>query len=244
MAWSTTRRDDSARRRRDSREILIYAQHLAEDHRVRAAPHGHAARADVLATAAEAGRKFPLLVGLRLGDGRGEGLRAFDGLGGRGLRVDGGCTSRGRPARGVVVDSSTRHVELRVEAGRVKVDRHESGARAGAGGAWDVSRPYARGASMSVLLFGGVGDIARVSQSKPPINYTVATIVSPRHAKTSKLARAGELALKKGKILCLLVSYMPLARLLRPVFSSSSALIRKQGRCERVCTASATQRAH
>ena len=46
--------------------------------------------------------------------------------------------------------SSTRHVELRVEAGRLEIDRRESGARAGAGGAWDVSRPCARGASIHV----------------------------------------------------------------------------------------------
>ena len=64
---------------------VLLLVHLAEDHRVRAAPHGHAARADVAAAGAEAGRKFPLLVGLRLGDGRDEGLRAFYGLGGRGL---------------------------------------------------------------------------------------------------------------------------------------------------------------
>ena len=90
MAWSTTRRDDSARRRR---EIFIYAQHLAEDHRVRAAPHRHATRADVAAARAEAARELAPLVGLRLGDGRDEGLRAFDRLGGGRLRVDGGRTS-------------------------------------------------------------------------------------------------------------------------------------------------------
>ena len=97
MAWSTTRRDDSARRRR---EILIYAQHLAEDHRVRAAPHRHATRADVAAACTEPGRELAPLVGLGRGDGRDEGLRAFYGLGGGGLlRFDAGLVDR--PARGV-----------------------------------------------------------------------------------------------------------------------------------------------
>jgi len=43
----------------------------------------------LLATAAEAGREFPLLVRRRRGDGRDERLRALDGLGFHGLlRVD------------------------------------------------------------------------------------------------------------------------------------------------------------
>ena len=47
----------------------------------------------VTAAGAESGRELALLVGLGRGDGRDEGLRAFYGLGGRGLRVDGGRTS-------------------------------------------------------------------------------------------------------------------------------------------------------
>ena len=98
MAWSTTRRDDSARRRR---EILIYAQHLAEDHRVRAAPHRHATRADVAAARTEAGRELALLVGRRRGDFRDEGLGAFHRLGGdrRRLRFGGGRVAAGARRR-------------------------------------------------------------------------------------------------------------------------------------------------
>ena len=73
---------------------VLFLVHLAKNDGIGTAPHGHAARADVLATAAEAGREFPLLVGRRRGDGRDERLRALHGLGFHGLlRVDGGRVS-------------------------------------------------------------------------------------------------------------------------------------------------------
>ena len=78
---------------------MIYAQHLAEDHRVRAAPHRHAARAYVLATAAKAARELAALVGRRRGDGRDERLRALNGLGFHSLLRTVFCYMARDPAR-------------------------------------------------------------------------------------------------------------------------------------------------
>ena len=70
----------------------------------------------------------------------------------------GSCVVTLRAAR--LVDSSTRHVELRVEAGRLEIDRRESGARAGAGGAWDVAPVRTRR-----VVLGRSGIISKVEGS-------------------------------------------------------------------------------
>ena len=99
----------------------------------------------------------------------------------------------------VLVADHVRRRLVTSNSGSKRDDSRSTGARAArerARVARGMSRVLAHAAPlyMSVLLFGGVGYFKGFS-IEAAINYTVATIVSPRHAKTSKLARAGELAL-------------------------------------------------